>query len=66
MRKAEIPQTSEKGLILGADPLTINKPTDSKAVDAAKAIAIFTGWTYAAVHTRNAPNRVSRTSDTGY
>ena len=48
--KAEIPEASEKSLTLGADPLAIYKPTGSKSVDAAKAMASFTGWSFAAVN----------------
>src|SRR5690348_479209 len=49
-RKAEIPSVSEKGATLGDDPLAIYKPTGAKSVDAAKAMANFTGWSYAAVN----------------
>src|SRR4051794_25098149 len=48
--KAEIPSASEKSVSLGDNPLAIYKPTGTKSVDAAKAMASFTGWTYAAVH----------------
>src|SRR3954470_12931575 len=50
--KAEIPSVSEKanGGTLSDDPLAIYKPSTAKSVDAAKAMANFTGWTYAAVH----------------
>src|SRR5258707_14575394 len=50
--KAEIPNVSEKanGGTLSDDPLAIYKPTGAKAVDAAKAMGNFTGWTYAAVN----------------
>lgn len=49
-RKAEIPLVSEKGATLGDDALAIYKPTGAKSVDAAKAMANFTGWTYASVN----------------
>lgn len=49
-RKAEIPAVDLKSESLGDDPLAIYKPTGAKAVDAAKAMANFTGWTYAAVN----------------
>jgi len=48
--KAEIPDVAEKALGMGSDPLAIYKPTGAKNVDAAKAMANFTGWTYAAVN----------------
>src|SRR3954468_21408317 len=50
--KAEIPNVSEKanGGTLSDDPLAIYKPTIAKSVDAAKAMANFTGWSYAAVN----------------
>src|SRR5437870_42099 len=48
--KAEIPSATEKSVSLGDDPMAIYKPTGAKSVDAAKAMASFTGWTYAAVH----------------
>src|SRR5580698_1882625 len=47
--KAEIPEAEEKGFG-GSDPLAIYKPTGAKSVDPAKAMASFTGWTYAAVN----------------
>src|ERR1700678_2387472 len=49
-RKAEIPSADEKSMVLGGDPLAIYKPTGAKNVDAAKAMANFNGWTYAAVN----------------
>ena len=49
-RKAEIPEADQKSLALGSDPLAIYKPTGAKQVGAAKAMANFTGWTYAAVN----------------
>src|ERR1700693_5921685 len=48
--KAEIPDADEKGFAGGSDPLAIYKPTGAKAVDAAKAMGSFTGWTFAAVN----------------
>jgi hypothetical protein len=47
--KAEIPGISEKSETLGNDPLAIYKPSGAKQVDAAKAMANFTGWTLAVV-----------------
>ena len=35
---------------MGNDPLAIYKPSGAKSVDAAKAMANFTGWSYAAVN----------------
>jgi HK97 family phage portal protein len=49
-RKAEIPDVDTKSGAGGSDPLAIYKPSGSKSVDAAKAMANFTGWTYAAVN----------------
>jgi len=49
-RRAEIPSADEKSMVLGGDPLAIYKPTGAKSVDAAKAMANFNGWTYAAVN----------------
>jgi|SRR5271165_4469590 len=46
--KAEIPEVSEKSF--GDDPLAIYKPTGAKAVSPAKAMANFSGWTFAAVN----------------
>jgi hypothetical protein len=46
--KADIPDADEKSFGSGSDPLAIYKPTGTKTVDAAKAMAAFTGWTYAA------------------
>jgi HK97 family phage portal protein len=48
-RRAEIPQVSEKSSIL-SDSLAIYKPDGAKTIDAAKAMANFTGWTFAAVN----------------
>jgi phage portal protein BeeE len=48
--KAEIPQADEKGFSGGSDPLAIYKPSGFKNVDAAKAMANFTGWAFAAVN----------------
>src|SRR5580704_5190958 len=48
--KAEIPNVSEKSGTLSSDPLAIYKPNGAKQVDAAKAMANFTGWTYASVN----------------
>jgi HK97 family phage portal protein len=48
--KAEIPQADEKGFSGGSDPLAIYKPNGSKNIDAAKAMANFTGWAFAAVN----------------
>lgn len=48
--KAEIPNLDQKSETLSSDPLAIYKPTGAKSVDAAKALATFTGWTYAAVN----------------
>src|SRR4051794_23583363 len=47
--KSEIPNVSEKSEG-GSDPLAIYRPSGAKSVDAAKAMANFTGWTYAAVN----------------
>jgi hypothetical protein len=41
--KAEIPNVDLKSETLGSDPLAIYKPTGSKNVDPAKAMANFTG-----------------------
>lgn len=41
--KADVPQAQEKGFG-AADPLAIYKPTGIRQVDAAKAMASFTGW----------------------
>ena len=49
-REARFPEASTKSETLGADPLAIYKPSGAKSVDAAKAMANFTGWTYAAVN----------------
>lgn len=49
-RKTEIPDGDAKGFSGGDDPLAIYKPTGAKQIDAAKAMANFTGWTYAAVN----------------
>ncbi|HEX3861285.1 MAG TPA: phage portal protein [Stellaceae bacterium] len=49
-RKAEIPAAETKSAVVGDNPLAIYKPTGAKSVDAAKAMANFTGWTYAAVN----------------
>ena len=49
-KKAEIPDVSLKSETLGSDAMAIYKPSGSKGVDAAKAIANFTGWTFAAVN----------------
>ena len=46
--KAEIPEVSEKSF--GDDPLSIYKPTGAKSVSAAKAMASFNSWTFAAVN----------------
>jgi HK97 family phage portal protein len=48
--KAEIPDVDTKSLGMGSDPLAIYKPTGTKAVSSAKAMASFTGWTFAAVN----------------
>jgi HK97 family phage portal protein len=48
--KAEIPDAAEKGFAGGSDPLAIYKPTGAKEVDAAKAMANFRNWSYAAVN----------------
>lgn len=48
--KAEIPDAEFKSAGMGDNPLAIYKPTGAKAVDAAKAMANFNGWTYAAVN----------------
>jgi hypothetical protein len=48
--KAEIPDISTKSETLGNDPLAIYKPGGAKQIDAAKVMANFTGWTYAAVN----------------
>jgi Phage portal protein len=48
--EAEIPDISAKSETMGDDPLAIYKPAGAKPVDAAKAMANFTGWTYAAVN----------------
>lgn len=46
--KSEISEVSEKGF--ADNPLAIYRPSGAKAVDAAKAMAQFTGWTFAAVN----------------
>jgi len=48
--KAEIPDVETKGMALGGDPMAIYRPSGAKSVDANKAMANFTGWTYAAVN----------------
>jgi HK97 family phage portal protein len=48
--KAEIPNVTEKSDTLGSDPMAIYKPSGAKSVDAAKAMANFTGWAFAAVN----------------
>lgn len=48
-RRAQIPNVDAKSET-GSDALAIYKPSGAKAVDAAKAMANFTGWTYAAVN----------------
>lgn len=48
-KKAGIPDAEEKGFD-GASSLAIYRPSGAKQVDAAKAMANFTGWTYAAVN----------------
>jgi HK97 family phage portal protein len=48
-KKAEVPEVSLKSEA-GSDPLAIYKPSGAKQVDAAKAMANFNGWTYAAVN----------------
>jgi hypothetical protein len=48
--KGEIPDVDLKSGGMGDDPLAIYKPTGAKHVDAAKAMAAFNGWTYAAVN----------------
>jgi hypothetical protein len=48
--KAAFPDADEKGVSLGSDPLAIYKPTGAKSVSASKALASFTGWTFAAVN----------------
>jgi HK97 family phage portal protein len=48
--KAEIPDVDTKSAGMGSDPLAIYKPSGAKAVDAAKAMSNFNGWTYAAVN----------------
>jgi HK97 family phage portal protein len=49
-RKAEIPNVEAKGASLSGDPLAIYRPTGAKTIDAARAMANFTGWTFAAVN----------------
>jgi Phage portal protein len=41
--RAEVPHATEKSADMGSDPLTIYEPTGAEAVDAAKALASFTG-----------------------
>jgi hypothetical protein len=48
--KAEIPEVNLRSETLGSDPMAIYKPSGAKIVDAAKAMANFTGWTFAAVN----------------
>jgi HK97 family phage portal protein len=48
--KAEIPDVEAKGMALGNDPMAIYRPSGAKQVDAGKAMASFTGWTFAAVN----------------
>jgi hypothetical protein len=48
--KAEVPDADTKAFGMGDDPLAIYKPTGAKQVDAAKAMANFTGWSFAAVN----------------
>jgi hypothetical protein len=47
--RAEAPDVETKGFG-NADPLAIYKPSSTKQVDAQKAMANFTGWTFAAVN----------------
>jgi len=42
--KAEIPDVDTKSHGMGDDRMAIYKPTGAKSVDAAKAMANFTGW----------------------
>jgi hypothetical protein len=49
--KAECPDISEKGMHgMCDDPMAIYRPGSAKSVDASKAMANFTGWTFAAVN----------------
>jgi HK97 family phage portal protein len=49
-KQTKMPAADEKAYGMGSDPLAIYKPTGAKTVSAAKAMAQFTGWTYAAVN----------------
>ena len=48
--KAEIPDADFKSIGMGDNPLALYKPSTAKADNAAKAMASFNGWTYAAVN----------------
>lgn len=49
-KKVGVPDASEKAVVPSGDPLAIYKPAGAKTVSSAKAMANFTGWTYAAVN----------------
>jgi HK97 family phage portal protein len=49
-KRTEMPETAEKAFGMGSDPLAIYRPAGAKTINAAKAMAAFTGWTFAAVN----------------
>jgi hypothetical protein len=49
-QKAGIPDAEEKAYGMGTDPLAIYRPSGAKTINAAKAMAQFNGWTFAAVN----------------
>src|ERR1700712_3853658 len=49
-KRVGAPDVDEKAFGMGSDPLAIYRPTGAKTVNAAKAMAAFTGWTFAAVN----------------
>lgn len=49
-KRVGVPDAEEKAFGMGSDPLAIYKPAGAKTVSAAKAMANFNGWTFAAVN----------------
>ena len=48
--KQEMPEVTEKGIAFGSDPLAIYRPTNTKDVNASRAMANFSGWVFASVN----------------
>jgi HK97 family phage portal protein len=48
--KQEMPEVTEKSIAFGSDPLAIYRPTNTKNVNAARAMANFSGWVFASVN----------------